>query len=1081
MSNAPLSVPPGSPNNAQTDPLPYRYTAGLAATIEGDWQRLWDEQGTYVTPNPGEAGFDESKPKKYVLDMFPYPSGVGLHVGHPLGYIATDIYARYLRMTGHNVLHTMGFDSFGLPAEQYAVQHNQHPRITTQHNIANMKVQLRRLGLGHDPARSVSTTDTEYYKWTQWIFLKIYNSWYDVQAGRARPMSELRDLLTSGAIATRSGKPYEELSETARREELDGWRMAYLAGVNVNWCPMLGTVLANEEVTADGKSERGSFPVYKRPLKQWMMRITAYADRLTADLEHLDWPEAIKLLQRNWIGRSEGARVTFAVGQDSVTVFTTRPDTLFGATYLVLSPDHPLVDAIVTDSVGSTPFRLALFPGYEAGSSPRATLGAYRKYAAGKSEKERGEGKVKTGMFLGAYAVNPVNEARIPIFVADYVLSGYGTGAIMAVPAHDERDYEFASELGLPIKDVVYPRPLMTMRFFAAKAYADRERSGAWRDELADLLGLSAASGASADDLDSLLTIVRCRRGTALEALAAAGTDLAGNNRRGSMREVWTETLEGMHIDSFEYLELTLLRDHNYYERQGEAFTQPGIAVNSYNNTGLSLDGMTTAAAKERTIEWLESAGLGLRATTYKLRDWLFSRQRYWGEPFPIVHDADGSPRDVPESMLPVLLPELTNFAPERSEDPNAPVRTPLSRAAEWTQVEMDIGEGLRKYTRETNTMPNWAGSCWYYLRYLDPKNDGAFVGKQAERYWMAGGKGADAARPGGVDLYVGGVEHAVLHLLYARFWHKVLFDLGYVTTSEPFQRLFNQGYIQAYAFKDERGAYVEASQVTLSDGTLAVENQDKQGPFVHGREAVSREYGKMGKSLKNAVTPDDICAAYGCDTLRLYEMSMGPLEASKPWNTRDIAGSFRFLQRIWRNFIDEKTGESRVVSGESDRATLRLLHKTILHVQRDMNSLGFNTAISKLIEFNNHLSSMAVTTGVARAFILMLAPLVPHLAEELWHRTIRTAGGATKEAKRSLLHEPFPVGDASLAADDEVEVPISIMGKPRHRIVVRPGLSGPMLEAAALADAKVIELIGGKQIKKVISVPGKMVNFVLE
>jgi leucyl-tRNA synthetase len=1080
--------------NAGHDQPAFRYQAALAQQIETKWQKFWDQQKTFATANPGDAGFDASRPKKYILDMFPYPSGVGLHVGHPLGYIATDIYARYLRMTGHNVLHTMGFDSFGLPAEQYAVQHNQHPSITTQNNIATMRVQLRRLGLGHDPTRSVSTTDEAFYKWTQWIFLQIYNSWYDPAMGKARPISELVAKLTSGNITTRSGAAWASLSKEEQREEVNSYRLAYLADVPVNWCPMLGTVLANEEVTSEGRSERGNYPVYKRPLKQWMMRITAYADRLAADLEQLDWPEAIKLLQRNWIGRSEGALVHFAVPatSGSITVFTTRPDTLFGATYMVLAPDHPLVDEIVrTAKQTNVTFSTGAFPGYDPSASPAAAVQAYRAYAAKRTDRERTDGKTKTGVFTGGYAINPVNGEQIPIFIADYVLSGYGTGAIMAVPAHDERDFEFASAFRLTIRDVVYPRPVMAMRYFAASAFPRGAAGETWRDELADFLGISNATHLHHEPFANLLQTVRTSRrpgGVVMDSSYTHSTSEHqarddGASRRGSVRMVWVETLDSLGIENFDALHDTLIVNKSYYQERGEPFCEPGVAVNSSGLAsaklpGPALDGLPTAKAKEEMLRWLEASGHGSRSVTYKLRDWLFSRQRYWGEPFPIVHDKNGIAHALPESMLPVLLPELKNFQPESSEDPAAPVRTPLNRAPHWVNVTLDIGDGPKEYIRETNTMPNWAGSCWYYLRYIDPANSSVFCGKSPEHYWMHGG-GA-GYRHGGVDLYVGGVEHAVLHLLYARFWHKVLFDLAYVSTPEPFQRLFNQGYIQAYAFKDARGAYVEASKVTIDGGGLAMENQDKAGPFYYDGQRVTREYGKMGKSLKNAVSPDEICEQFGCDTLRIYEMSMGPLEASKPWNTRDIAGAFRFLQRLWRNFIDESTGQSRVIDSGADRTTLRHLHKTIAGVRRDMESLGFNTVISKLIELNNHLSGGQVTLDVARAMILMLSPLAPHTAEELWQRVVRTAqpGSGTPT---SMLLEPFPIFDPALAADDEIEVPISIMGKPRHRIKVAPNLDAKALEAAALADTKVQELISGKTIKKIIVVPDKMVNLVLE
>jgi leucyl-tRNA synthetase len=1073
----------------------------MADQFETKWQASWDAAGTYAAPNPGEPGFDPNKPKKFILDMFPYPSGVGLHVGHPLGYIATDIYARYFRMTGHNVLHSMGFDAFGLPAEQFAVQTGTHPRITTERNIATMRVQLKRLGLGHESRRSVSTTDPAYYKWTQWIFLQIFNSWYDQASDRARPIKELETALAAGTIATSIGKSWSSLTADERRAEIDARRLAFCAEIPVNWCPMLGTVLANEEVTADGRSERGNYPVYKRPLKQWMLRITAYAERLINDLDAIDWPEPIKMLQRNWIGRSEGAHVDFVLGtpsfgtkgtqDDRITVFTTRPDTLFGATYMVLSPEHPLVDSLAPAAWPESNIRApwkGTFPGASPANtaSPKDAIAAYRKYVASRSDMQRTDGKEKTGVFTGAYAINPVTKAPVPIFIADYVLMGYGTGAIMAVPAHDERDFEFAQTLQLPIKDVVYPRHVLAMKHFAEHAYPNIEPPTHWRAELADFLGWVTSNADKPTSLDSLLTMIRGRRRTSpvpetLPAPIDPNKPGSIGERRGSTQTVWLETIESLGFRNIHDLERRF-RD-GYQSAAGEAYSGPGTAVNSANSTGLSIDGLHTAQAKAAVIAWLEKHGLGKGTTTYKLRDWLFSRQRYWGEPFPIVFDDQGRPHALPESALPVLLPELENFQPESSEDPNAPVRTPLARAADWTKVTLDLGEGVKTYTRETNTMPNWAGSCWYYLRYLDPENNAALVDKDTERYWMSGlatGRGGGAAAKsdgsGGVDLYVGGVEHAVLHLLYARFWHKVLFDLGHVSSIEPFHKLFNQGYIQAYAFTDERGVYVDAFKVTLADGSFAMENQDKPGPFFYNGQPVKREYGKMGKSLKNAISPDEICTQYGCDTMRLYEMSMGPLEASKPWNPRDIAGSYRFLQRVWRNLIDENTGMSRVSTDSADRDTLRILHKTIQGVRTDMEGLRFHTVVSKLIELNNHIANLkSVPFEAAKALVLMLSPLAPHIAEELWHRIAPELA-----AKSSVVHATYPTFDTELSKDDSIEVPISVNGKVRMRITVIPGLDAKALESAALADPKVQELFAGKQVKKVIAVPGKMVNLVI-
>ncbi len=966
-----------------------RYSAALANEIERKWQERWQETGAFEAPNPSgdlAEGFGEveSGAKLYVLDMFPYPSGVGLHVGHPLGYIATDIYARFHRMDGKNVLHAMGYDAFGLPAEQYAVQTGTHPRVRTEENIANMRRQLRRLGLGHDARRSVSTTDVDFYRWTQWIFLQVYNAWFDAEANRARPISELVAEFESGDRAPVSeanphDASWDSLSDRDRRRVVDSYRLAYLEEAAVNWCPQLGTVLANEEVTADGRSERGNFPVYKRPLKQWMMRITSYAQRLLDDLAQVDWPEAVKLMQRNWIGRSEGALVDFGVTTSAgeaemIRVFTTRPDTLFGATYMVLAPEHPLVDRIVAkDWPASTQAAWkGRFPGAGA-LAPKQAVEAYRSFAASRTDVQRqAEEKDKTGVFTGAFAVNPVNGERVPVFIADYVLMGYGTGAIMAVPAHDERDFAFAKQFELSVIPVYEP-----------------------------------ASAPDGKDLD------------AFRAKVAAGE---------------------------------------------ACFSGEGAVVNSGR-----FDGMGTAEAKKAIVAQLENDLSGTHAVTFKLRDWLFSRQRYWGEPFPIVYDAEGSPHAVPESELPVELPELENFQPESSDDPDAPPRPPLGRAKEWATVELDLGDGVKRYTRELNTMPQWAGSCWYYLRYLDPKNEGAFVDPAVERYWMGD-------RAGGVDLYVGGVEHAVLHLLYARFWHKVLFDLNHVSTVEPFQRLYNQGYIQAFAYTDERGVYVEAEEVVDADGKRVGHDPGAEGPyFFEGRE-VSREYGKMGKSLKNAVAPDEICESYGADTLRLYEMYLGPLDQSKPWNTDDIIGVHRFLQRLWRNLVDEQTGALRVTDEAADEESRRTLHKTIAGVREDMAVLRFNTAIAKLIELNNALTKLVAKIGscpreIAEALALMLAPLAPHVAEELWERLGHEGG---------LTRAPFPEADESLLVADTVEIAVQLAGKVKARIQAPADADAKALEAFTLAHEDVAGLLEGKTVRKVIAVPGRLVNIIV-
>lgn len=913
------------------------------ASIEKKWQKRWEERGTFRTLGPGDRGFDPSKPKFYVLDMFPYPSGAGLHVGHPLGYIATDIVARYKRMRGHNVLHPMGFDAFGLPAEQYAIEHGVHPRITTEKNIANMERQLRDLGIGYDWDREIATIQEDYYRWTQWIFLRLFGSWFDAGAKKARPIAALEAKLEKGEIVPEEGnRPWSEMEAAAKRRYIDSRRLAYLDEVPVNWCPALGTVLANEEVTAEGRSERGNHPVYKRPLKQWMLRITAYAERLLEDLDLVEWPEAIKQMQRNWIGRSDGAMVSFAVegSDDVIDVFTTRPDTLFGATYMVLAPEHPLVDRITVEE-------------------RRPKIDAYRKEAERKSDVDRqAETKRKSGVFTGGHAINPVNGERVPVWIADYVLWGYGTGAIMAVPAHDGRDFEFAKQFSLPIRPVVTP-------------------DDGWLEE------------------------------------------------RGVTRE--------------EYL-----ADPSAPE---DAYSGEGNGVNSANRE-VSLNGKGTAEAKRAITAWLAEKGIGEAKVQFKLRDWLFSRQRYWGEPFPVLHGPDGELRAVDEKDLPVRLPEMEDFRPVQNDDPAVPPKPSLSRAPEgWRVVDLD---GVR-YERELNTMPQWAGSCWYYLRFIDPKNGRALVDGEKERYWMA---------PNGIDLYLGGVEHAVLHLLYARFWHKLLYDLGHVSTKEPFARLFNQGYIMGYAYTDSRGVYVDAEEV-----------EERDGRFYFGGEEVGRSYGKMGKSLKNAVTPDDMVAEYGCDSLRLYEMYMGPLEVSKPWSTHEIVGVHRFLQRLWRNFFDEKSGASLVTDDRPDEKTLRLLHKTIRRVTEDMENLRFNTAIAAMIELNNELVGRdRLPRAVAEPLVLMIAPMAPHLGEELW---------AVLGHDGSVADAPYPKWDEKYLVDDEVEIVVQVMGKLRGRVMVPADAPEGEVREKALADPAVQRHVDGKTIRKVIYVPGRLLNIV--
>lgn len=940
----------------ESDVPEHRYNAELAGRIERRWQQAWDERGTFHAPNPvGPLAGRTPDDKLFIQDMFPYPSGAGLHVGHPLGYIATDVFARYHRMHGRNVLHALGYDAFGLPAEQYAVQTGAHPRVTTESNIATMQRQLDRLGLGHDRRRSFATTDPEYYRWTQWIFLRIYNAWYDVELNRARPIAELEAEFASGARAVPDGGSWNTMSPADRGALLDSYRLVYQTDSVVNWCPGLGTVLANEEVTADGRSERGNFPVFRKRLRQWMMRITAYSDRLVDDLDRLEWPENVKTMQRNWIGRSRGAQVKFDADGEQIEVFTTRPDTLFGATYVVLAPEHELVDKLIAASwPESTDPRWT----NDGAATPADAVAAYRKSIAAKSDLERQENKEKTGVFLGNYAINPANGKAVPIFIADYVLSSYGTGAIMAVPGHDHRDWEFASVLGLPIIEVI------------------------------------------------------------------SGGDLS----------------TGAHA--------------------GE-----GVLVNSDY-----LDGMSVEAAKAAMIARLEADGHGKGTIQYKLRDWLFARQRYWGEPFPIVYDEHGAPHALPDSMLPVRLPELDDFAPVTfdPDDADSEPSPPLAKATDWVEVELDLGDGPKRYRRDTNVMPQWAGSSWYELRYADPTNAETFCAKENEAYWL-GPRPAEHGEndPGGVDLYVGGVEHAVLHLLYARFWQKVLYDLGDVSASEPYRRLFNQGYIQAHAYTDARGAYVPAAEIVERDGKFFW--TDATGTEIE----VFQEYGKIGKSLKNAISPDEMCDLYGADTFRFYEMAMGPLDTSRPWATKDVVGAHRFLQRVWRLVVNEETGALRVTDTAPTDETLRLLHKTIAGVDEDFAALRDNTAGAKLIELTNHLTKTypgGAPRSVVEPMVLMLAPLAPHIAEELWERL----GHAV-----SLAHGPFPVADPALLVEESVEYPIQVNGKVRSRIQVAADADNATIEAAALADEKITELLNGATPRKLIVVPGRLVNIV--
>ncbi|MCL2802753.1 MAG: leucine--tRNA ligase, partial [Micrococcales bacterium] len=905
-----------------------------------------------MTNGDGQTA-DLAAKKYFVLDMFPYPSGKGLHVGHPLGYIATDVVGRYRRMLGQNVLHAMGFDAFGLPAEQYALQTGQHPKLTTDNNIATMRTQLRRLGLAHDARRSFATTDEDYVRWTQWIFLQIYNSWYDPTAprrdggtGAARPISELVEAFASGNRPVPGGQAWPQMSDAARETVLEQYRLAYVSQAPVNWAPGLGTVLANEEVTAEGRSERGNFPVFTKSLRQWMMRITAYAERLGDDLDTVDWPDKVKAMQRNWIGRSVGAMVNFDIdgGEETLTVYTTRQDTLFGATFMVVSPEHPLLGRAVPAA-----WPAATKPVWAGGyPTPKAAVEAYRRAASGKTAAERvAEGREKTGVFTGLFATNPVNDQPIPVFTADYVLMDYGTGAIMAVPAEDQRDWDFAQAFDLPIVRTVAPP------------------------------------------------------------------------------EGW----------------------------QGDAYVGEGATINSANDT-VSLNGLPMAEAKVVITEWLTARGRGHEAVTYRLRDWLFSRQRYWGEPFPVVYDQNDVPVALPESMLPVSLPAVDDFRPRTfaADDVDSTPETPLARNQDWVNVTLDLGSGPQVYRRDTNTMPNWAGSCWYYLRYLDPDFEGGMVDPVAEDYWLAPRAAGDVA--GGVDLYVGGVEHAVLHLLYARFWHKVLYDLGHVSGTEPFHQLFNQGYLQAHAYTDARGQYVPAEEV--------VEGPD--GAYTWQGQTVTQEYGKIGKSLKNVVTSDEMYNLYGADTFRVYEMSMGPLDVSRPWETRAVVGSYRFLQRLWRNAIDESTGQARVDDGPAGLETLKVMHAAIDEVRREMAAMRFNTAIARMIVLNNHLTSLLVPPREAvEALVLMVAPVAPHIAEELWQRLGHES---------SLAHEPFPVADPAYLVQETVTCVVQIMGKVRARLEVSPQISASDLQAIVLADGEVQRLVAGRDIRRVIVRP---------
>ena len=966
--------------------MAYNFTS-----IEKKWQEHWLTNKTFRAYDPAEAG---DMPKAYVLDMFPYPSGAGLHVGHPEGYTATDIYSRYLRMKGYNVLHPMGWDAFGLPAEQYAIRTGQHPRVTTEANIANFRRQIQMLGLSYDWDREVDTTDPTYYKWTQWIFLQLFNSYFDPADAKAKPIASLLNELQNdnfmvapdGSIRLNPAQEgleaiagdasmmrhWMDLSAEEQRGVIDGQRLAYMDEIPVNWCQALGTVLANEEVI-DGKSEVGGYAIERRPLRQWMLRITAYADRLLADLGLLDWPESLKEMQRNWIGKSVGAEVDFEVATEKlpdeeetpvITVFTTRPDTLYGATYMVLAPEHPLVDRI-------------------AAPEQKQAIEEYRKQCAAKSDRDRlTENKDKTGVFTGGHAINPMTDAPIPIYIADYVMMAYGTGAIMAVPAHDQRDFDFATKFGLPIQVVVAP------------------------------------------------------------------VDAAGR------------AIIPSHLDA--------------------AFEGEGVAVNS-----AVINNMPTAAAAEEITKVIEAEGFGFRSTKYKLRDWLFSRQRYWGEPFPIVLDDEGNAYAIDAADLPLTLPQMEDFKPTGTPEP------PLSKAKDWLHYTEASGA---VFTRETNTMPQWAGSCWYYLRYIDPTNASQFVDPAKEKYWMP------------VDLYVGGVEHAVLHLLYARFWHKVLFDLKHVSTPEPFKRLINQGLIlgetEFHGFTRSDGTYISADELRdvseeVIEGSatmtgihrqtsekfvaqrLTAEQVEKSGPrFVLKEQPsiiVDARAFKMSKSRGNVVNPDDIVSDYGADCFRLYEMYMGPLESQKPWNTRDIVGMSRFLAAVYRNILGDDeapTAKPRTGDAEVPVDLDRQMHRTIKKVADDIEHMHFNTAIAELIKLNSELTHLDIVPKVvADNFALMLAPFAPHLAEEIWLRLGH---------KNSLARQPWPTCDQAKLTQTTLELPVQVNGKLRDKIVVPADADEGFIVRAALESDKVKPWLEGKVIKKTLYVPGRLVNVVV-
>ena len=995
----------------------------LSKEFEPKWRKHWEEQQIFRTPNPGEQGFDPQKPKFVVLDMFPYPSGIGLHVGHPLGYIATDILSRFQRMRGLNVLYSMGFDSFGLPAEQYAIQTGQHPRITTEDNIRNMLQQLQLLGLSHDPERRFSTTDPDYFRWTQWIFLQIFHSYYDPtkiwtgpdgyeNKGRARPIEELVEKLRKGEwLVDEEGTPHpaqslphgRKVQEAELRSVVDKARLAYVEDSPVNWCPQLGTVLSNEEVTNEGRSERGDYPVYRRPLRQWNLKITRYADRLLQDLEDVQWPHGVTEMQRSWIGRSQGARIEFPVqltggGQERIAVFTTRPDTVFGVTYLVLAPEHPLVDRVVTPEFAEK-------------------VSHFRKEASRIKAVTAGEDQDKLGVPTGGIAQHPITGAEIPIWVGDYVLMEYGTGAVMGVPGHDERDFLFAKKYQLPIRAVIKP----TSGWLESNVVA--ENPGGW--STAQLL------------------------------------------------QLYQEDPTGFRV----------------------AYTGPGVCFQS-NSAQFSIDGLENEAGKVAVGQWLAENQFGRPHVQYKLRDWLFSRQRYWGEPFPVVFDAE---TDLPYALdiaeLPVQLPELDNFQPQGSEDPDSLPEPPLGRVKEWIDVhgiilsnqcvrlvseeqalqgyaEVDgTRREIRKFKRDVNSMPNWAGSCWYYLRYFDAKNQEAMVNPAVERYWALGPNEDSVQRSGAVDLYVGGTEHAVLHLLYSRFWHKVLYDLNHVSTKEPFQQLFNQGMITADAYKDSRGSYVDIHEVE-------VKTVEGRARAFHKPTGVELEIdpGKMGKRYKNGIPPEEVCEQYTTDTFRCYEMYLGPLDAGKPWKQESIIGIQRFLGAVW-NLLDLVVADEECnVAPELERT----LHKTIRKVTEDIARLRMNTALAALIECKNEFARHEkLPHSYLTKLVLLLSPFAPHLGEEMIYR-LDPAGHSLKG---SVLRYDWPNFDPDKCTDDTIEVPLMVNGKKRDALVVPATITQQELQQLAMDSDKVKNHLEGREPKRVVVVMQanrKLVNLVV-